>query len=228
MQLSTESLSDGTTPKDLRDFYFGSNDAQILHDWVACINRDRYEFLKDERDAYAGLQDQFTTELESINKSMTDTEASKEDLIQQLAASKIAYDDILASLQRVLILFGTTEEDMGRVQVDGRKSSELCAQYFKRLLREQESSIRAMRESTTRKKKRGNRGRKDHSGPRGRRLEISQAQSAAQEGSSKSKEATELLKLELQQAQLNLSTQSSALQAERDTHTSCGRRSVCL
>ena len=124
LKLSSETLGTG-----VRDMYFGANEEETLREWVAIIQRDRYEVIRDERDAYVALQEQFSGELEKVNKSKEMSEASKEDLVRQIAAIQTAHDDLSASLQRVLSLFGSTEEDMRRVQGDGRKSSELCAQY---------------------------------------------------------------------------------------------------
>ena len=202
LELSPSALSDGTAPKDLRTFYFGANDAQTLHDWVSRASRERYENVRDERDAYQALQDNFNSELEDINRSITDTEASKEDLMQQLAASKTAHDDLLASLQRILTMFGTTEEDMQRVRSDGRKSSELCAQYYKRMLKEHEAALRVAEQKHEAEKEELEMRLTELTAALDRsHSEVLQAQLAAQEDISRDKEATDLLRLELQQAQ---------------------------
>lgn len=43
-----------------RAFYFEMDNANELSDWITSILRDRYLVVKEERDAYRNLSDQFS------------------------------------------------------------------------------------------------------------------------------------------------------------------------
>jgi hypothetical protein len=212
LKLSSEAVGAG-----VKDMYFGAEEEETLREWVAVIQRDRYEAIRDERNAYVALQEQFSGELEKVNKSKEMSDASKEDLVRQIAAIQTAHDDLSVAMQRVLSLFGSTEEDMQRVQGDGRKCSELCAQYFKRLLRDQETAkseaqSKLENERAVYARKIEELELKLEEAGKG----LHAAREASKLGEERGKEAVELLRLEVQQAQVNLNAQVALRQEEEE------------
>jgi hypothetical protein len=217
VKLGTESLADGTAPKGAREFYFAAESEDIMQEWISVIQRDRYDTVKDERNAYLSLQEQFQGELEKINQSVERSEASKEELVRQIATAQTAHDDLQAAIQRILSLFGSTEEDMRRVQGDGRKSSELCTQHFKRMLKEQEGEKRALEAKFA--DERAAYAKKIEA-LEARLLEGEQELTAAhareREEASRESDVVARMRLELHQVQVNLNSQSVARQEEAD------------
>jgi hypothetical protein len=68
-----------------RSFYFQIDDPVVLNDWIASIHRDRYEIVRDERDAYHQLQDQFSGEINDATKIMESSAADRERMQNEIS-----------------------------------------------------------------------------------------------------------------------------------------------
>lgn len=111
LKLSADTMTDGTTGQ-LRSYYFMDDDQNVLREWINCIHRERYQIIRDERDAYQQLQDQFSGEMASATMEIQESTIDKERLQLEIAHSRLAADDSLVAMQRVLIVIGTDEEKM--------------------------------------------------------------------------------------------------------------------
>lgn len=49
-----------------RGFFFQIDDATEMSDWMGSLHRDRYTTVRDERDAYQQLQDQFSSQMVNL------------------------------------------------------------------------------------------------------------------------------------------------------------------
>jgi hypothetical protein len=66
-----------------------------MSQWMAAIHRDRYMVVRDERDAYQQLQDQFSGQMDFTTKMMEENGIEKERLTQEIAQGQKQLDDAL-------------------------------------------------------------------------------------------------------------------------------------
>jgi hypothetical protein len=92
----------------IKPFYFKFDDLQILNDWVASIKRDRFLAVREERDAYQELQEQFSKQIND-NAGMVEALASEKDaMLAELAATRKNSEDSIISIDRLVSLLDLT------------------------------------------------------------------------------------------------------------------------
>jgi Flp pilus assembly protein TadB len=76
-----------------------------MNEWIAHLHRDRYEIIRDERDAYIQLQDQVSGEIHEATKQMESSVQDREQLKIELAEAHMqtsrAREVIIAALSRL-------------------------------------------------------------------------------------------------------------------------------
>jgi hypothetical protein len=83
-------------------FFFQIDDANDMSDWMGSLHRDRYTTVRDERDAYQQLQDQFSGQMDMTAKMLEESSLEKEKLSyevahvqREIAAAKLALHQVL-------------------------------------------------------------------------------------------------------------------------------------
>ena len=56
-----------------------------MNEWIAHFHRDRYEIVRDERDAYLQLQDQFSGEMNEANKRVEMSTLDRDRMMLEVA-----------------------------------------------------------------------------------------------------------------------------------------------
>lgn len=92
--------------------YYFQGDPEVLNQWMTSIHRDRYEVVRDERDAYQQLQEQFSGEIENITKELDATNEDRERLRSELAAVRSGLDDALLRAHGILSELGLSQHDV--------------------------------------------------------------------------------------------------------------------
>lgn len=111
LKMATDGASDDSCGP-LRSYYFMDDDPNVLREWITCILRERYQVVRDERDAYQQMQAQFSGEMATVTAEIHDSAQDRERLMVEIAQSRLAADDSLAAMQSILVVIGVTEEDM--------------------------------------------------------------------------------------------------------------------
>ena len=85
-----------------RGFFFQIDDANEMSEWMGSLHRDRYTTVRDERDAYQQLQDQFSGQMDMTAKMLEESALEKEKLSyevahvqREIAAAKLALHQVL-------------------------------------------------------------------------------------------------------------------------------------
>jgi hypothetical protein len=91
-----------------RAYYFQIDDPNELGEWIASLHRDRFQVVRDERDAYRQLQDHFSGEMDSANKLVEHTVINKDRLQNELAMAQTQADDSQHALQSALLKLGVS------------------------------------------------------------------------------------------------------------------------
>jgi hypothetical protein len=81
-----------------RSFYFQFDDPVLLNEWVASFLRDRYGTVRDERDAYQQLQEQFSWRINEAAHAAEESNTEKEELKRKLLEAR---DDSLKAIDLV-------------------------------------------------------------------------------------------------------------------------------
>jgi hypothetical protein len=83
----------------------------MLSEFINSLHRDRYNVVRDERDAYQQLQDQFSGEMETSSKQLVSSEKEVEVMRRDLDEARRRGDDACDALQNTLLKVGVTEEE---------------------------------------------------------------------------------------------------------------------
>lgn len=110
LTINTSEMPDAS-PSPLRSYFFQDDDPRVLSEWVNALHQ-RYLVVREERDAYQQLQDQFTGEMASANSAMELSAQDRARMLGEIATARLQADDNLAAMQRVLVHLGITEEGM--------------------------------------------------------------------------------------------------------------------
>jgi len=86
----------------LRNFYFSSKDKTGLAEWISVINRERYNVVKDERDAYQSLQQSFSGELDVVMSQVQKVEGEKEETARAAATAQLQAEGRAAAAEEAL------------------------------------------------------------------------------------------------------------------------------
>ena len=81
-------------------------DPSELNDWVASLLRDRYTIVKEERDAYRQLQDQFTGEMEVSQIQMKSSSQDLERLLNDVMMAKKETEEATRYIATALSIIG--------------------------------------------------------------------------------------------------------------------------
>ena len=95
------------------------------------VHRERYQTVRDERDAYQQLQDQFSGQIDAMSSTIESCNIEKERLQKELAQTQInqinadeKVSKALLSIQRILTKFGMTDDSMS-----GTTDLDVCLLY---------------------------------------------------------------------------------------------------
>lgn len=96
----------------LRPYYLQLKDTNLLSEWVASLLRDRYNIIKEERDAYRQLQDHFTGEMEVSNRQAKTSSQDMERLYQDVLIARKETEDAIRYISTALSIIGISEDQM--------------------------------------------------------------------------------------------------------------------
>jgi len=89
-----------------RPYFLQLKDPSELNDWVASLLRDRYTIVKEERDAYRQLQDQFTGEMEVSQIQMKSSSQDLERLLNDVMMAKKETEEATRYIATALSIIG--------------------------------------------------------------------------------------------------------------------------
>lgn len=98
---STLSISSPLSPDRTRSFYFQIDDPLVMSQWMASLHRDRYMVIRDERDAYQQLQEQFSGQMDFTSKMIEEYSSEKERLVQEISKGQKVFQNLVNSLKSV-------------------------------------------------------------------------------------------------------------------------------
>ena len=73
----------------------------MINDWMSSILRDRYDVVRDERDAYRNMQDQFSYQIENLMKVNNAKTCEIEYLNLQLQNKEKEIEDITTAIENI-------------------------------------------------------------------------------------------------------------------------------
>ena len=114
----------------LRPYYLQLKDKEQIADWVGSLLRDRYNIIKEERDAYRQLQDHFTGEMEVSSRQMKSSTQDMERLLKDVSDAKKETEDVLRYIANALSIIGISEEEMKRLTTNAQYGNALTS-YLK-------------------------------------------------------------------------------------------------
>jgi hypothetical protein len=140
MRIGTDTKTDGSQGP-LRAYYFSDDDPNVLREWIDCMQRERYQVVRDERDAYQQLQDQFSGEMAHATLEMQESAQDRERLQLEAAHCRLAADDSLAAMQRVLVFVGVTEEEMRKLGSSPPRAADAIVSYLQGLREDRNQAV---------------------------------------------------------------------------------------
>lgn len=72
-----------------------------MSQWMASLHRDRYMVVRDERDAYQQLQDQFSGQMDFTSKMIEEYSTEKDRLVQEISKSQKLIENLVESFQKI-------------------------------------------------------------------------------------------------------------------------------
>ena len=99
---------------NLRKYYFRFDEENVVNDWISAVKRDRFQLVKDERDAYQALQEQFSGQINASANIQEAMERDKERLLLEVAETRKQAEDVVITIQRLLhfLELGTQAEEL--------------------------------------------------------------------------------------------------------------------
>ena len=73
----------------------------MINDWMSSILRDRYDVVRDERDAYRNMQDQFSYQIENLMKVNNAKTCEIEYLNLRLQNKDKEIEDITTAIENI-------------------------------------------------------------------------------------------------------------------------------
>jgi myosin heavy subunit len=137
---------------NLKSYYFQSDDPNILSAWITCLHRDRYQVIRDERDAYQQLQDQFSGEMDSATKNIELSALDKERMQIEVAEAKRESEKALQTLQTLLLNMGVSKDEVNNYTCPSL-AAHAVSKYSNELKEKLERKVHQMLEKTSTDKK---------------------------------------------------------------------------
>ena len=88
---------------NLRKYYFRFDEENVVNDWISAVKRDRFQLVKDERDAYQALQEQFSGQINASANIQEAMERDKERLLLEVAETRKQAEDVVITIQRLFL-----------------------------------------------------------------------------------------------------------------------------
>lgn len=111
----------------LRPYYLQLKDPDLLSEWVASLLRDRYNIIKEERDAYRQLQDHFTGEMEVSNRQAKNSSQDMERLYKDVMDARSETEEAVRHIAKALSIIGISEEEMRRLSTTAEHGDALAS-----------------------------------------------------------------------------------------------------
>jgi len=133
IKLSTQ--EDGSHP-----YYLQLKDADALSEWVASFLRDRYNIIREERDAYRQLQDHFTGEMEVSSRAAKTSSQDMERLYNDVFEAKKATEETVRFIATALSIIGISEEEMRKLSTPAQHGTAL-AKYIRDFIQSNDQKL---------------------------------------------------------------------------------------
>lgn len=91
-----------------RSFFLKADDPDLLNEWISSIHQDRFMQVRDERDAYKQLQDQFSGEINSHKEKFETSALDKAKMEEELQLANSIASGALNVMKKVLVRFGVS------------------------------------------------------------------------------------------------------------------------
>jgi hypothetical protein len=85
-----------------RSFFFQIDDPLVMSQWMASLHRDRYMVVREERNAYQELQEQFSGQMDFTSKMLEEKSAEKDRLAQEISQGQKLLENLVISFRSIL------------------------------------------------------------------------------------------------------------------------------
>ena len=99
----------------LRSFYFEHEDRRCLEEWSTSLIKDRFNFVREERDAYQQMQHEMTGILDTASKVKKSSLQEKEAIEREWMQSMKSNVDALSTFQDMLVILGVSKDHINRL-----------------------------------------------------------------------------------------------------------------
>ena len=96
----------------LRSFYFKIDDVDSRNEWINSIQRDRFHNVREERDQYFGMQENYLTQMNEVTQSTSIMSEEKESLQMERDYARQQVDDTFRMIQRLLAVVAIGDDDL--------------------------------------------------------------------------------------------------------------------
>lgn len=114
----------------LHPYYLQLKDPDAISDWVGSLLRDRYNVIRDERDAYRQLQDHFTGEMEVSSRQAKTSSQDMERLYNDVFEAKKETEEAIRHIATALSIIGISEGEMRQLSSTSQHGAAL-AKYIR-------------------------------------------------------------------------------------------------
>jgi uncharacterized coiled-coil DUF342 family protein len=95
----------------LKSYFFRIDDPTMLSELINSLHRDRYNVVRDERDAYQALQDQFSGEMETSSKQLVSSGREMETVKREMDEQRKRADDACEAVQNAILKFQVSDAE---------------------------------------------------------------------------------------------------------------------
>ena len=111
----------------LRSYFLQLKDPNLISEWVTSLLRDRYNIVKEERDAYRQLQDHFTGEMEVSSRQAKSSSQDMERLYKDVMDARSETEEAIRYIATALSIIGISEDEMRKLSTPAEHGNALSS-----------------------------------------------------------------------------------------------------
>jgi hypothetical protein len=96
----------------LRSFYFQIEDPTVRSDWMSTLMTERYQAVREERDAYKSMQTHFSSEINSVTAIMHSSSQDNAKIQADLDTATQTVDEVFQMIKRLLAVVEVGDSDL--------------------------------------------------------------------------------------------------------------------
>jgi esterase/lipase len=96
----------------LRSFFFQIDDPTVRSDWLGTLMSERYQTIREERDAYKQMQTHFSSEMNSVTAIMHTSSQDNVKMQADLDAALLNVEEAFQMIKRLLAVVEVGDDDL--------------------------------------------------------------------------------------------------------------------